>query len=83
MTNNAPDYDENLAFEPEMTWEEFVSIYDKEETLDEDGIMISFADTLLEFRKDGRIKDGEGYVLAYNFSYKQMEQVIKALKGWM
>ena len=44
-------------------------------------IMVAFADTLLEFRKDGRIKDGEGYVLAYNFSYEQMGEVIKALKG--
>lgn len=64
-----------------MNWEEFVSIYDKEKTLYEDMIMVAFADTLLEFRKDGRIKDGEGYVLAYNFSYEQMGEVIKALKG--
>lgn len=81
MSNNTPDYNDNLVFEPEMTWEEFVAIYDKEKTLHEDMIMVSFADTLLEFRKDGRIKNEEGYVLAYNFSYKQMEQVIKALKG--
>lgn len=64
-----------------MDWKEFVSIYDKEKTLYEDMIMVDFADTLLEFRKDGRIKDGEGYVLAYNFSYEQMGEVIKALKG--
>lgn len=81
MSNNTPDYNDNLVFEPEMTWEEFVSIYDKEKTLYEDMIMVSFADTLLEFCKDGRIKNEEGYVLAYNFSYKQMGQVIKALKG--
>lgn len=24
MTNNTPDYAENLAFEPEMTWEDLV-----------------------------------------------------------
>jgi hypothetical protein len=24
MSNNAPDYEDNLAFEPEMTWEELV-----------------------------------------------------------
>lgn len=64
-----------------MTWEEFVNKYDKEETLYEDMITVGFADTLIEFRKDGRIKDGEGYVLAYNFSYEQMGEVIKALKG--
>lgn len=64
-----------------MTWEEFVNKYDKEKTLYEDMIMVGFADTLIEFRKDGRIKDGEGYVLAYNFSYEQMGEVIKALKG--
>ena len=64
-----------------MTWEEFVNKYDEEKTLYEDMIMVGFADTLLEFRKDGRIKDGEGYTLAYNLSYEQMGGVIKALKG--
>ena len=65
----------------DMTWKEFVNKYVKENTLYEVMIMVGFADTLLEFRKDGRIKDGEGYVLAYNFSYEQMGEVIKALKG--
>lgn len=64
-----------------MTWKEFVNKHDKEKTLYEDMIMVGFADTLLEFRKDGRIKDGEGYTLAYNFSYERMEKVIKALQG--
>ena len=65
----------------DMTWEEFVNKYDKEKTLYEDMIIVGFADTILEFRKDGRIKDGEGYTLAYNFSYERMEKVIKALRG--
>lgn len=58
-----------------MIWEEFVSICGKEKTLYEDIVMVNFADTLLEFCKDGRIKDGEGYVLAYNFSYSKWSKL--------
>jgi len=76
------DY-ENLAFKPELTWEELCE-HVKEKVICEEtdiAVRVSFWAGSLVFYKNGKIKDTEGYKLAENRTYEQMKTIITALWG--
>ena len=83
--NNTPDYD-NLAFKPELTWEELCEWAVKETNAKEyfslmTGIK-SFEFRGLEFSDVGTVKIKEtSTVLAENKTPAQMKTIIEALWG--
>lgn len=87
MSNNEPDYKENLVFEPKMTWEELVKKYGCED--DDDFFFKSMGgDKYFSFYKDGQIVvmyTYNGYesriILAENKTPEQMKTIIEALWG--
>ena len=81
--NNTPDYENNLAFKPELTWEELCEyIKNKGKFIEFDNaIRVGFRAGSLIFYQNGKIKDGEGYKLAENRIYEQMKTIIEALWG--
>ena len=78
--NNTPDYNDNLAFEPKLTWrdlKEFAkqyTFYYPHVTRDD------FFIGLLLFRSNGEIR-ANGVVIADNRSYEQMKNIIDTLGG--
>lgn len=75
------DY-EDLAFKPELTWEDFCEwVKSKGRYIEFDNaIRVNFWAGSLIFYENGKIKDGEGYKLAENRSYEQMKTIIEALR---
>lgn len=79
MSNNAPDYEDNLVFPPTITWTEFVEwaksikgaeVYESYIVIDD-----------LQFTKVGEIwVYMEDYKLVENRTPAQMKTIIKALK---
>lgn len=82
MSNNTPDYENNLAFEPEFTWEDLVK-WAKEFAenkklsikLKEKNIVI---DTVSLWRQ-GFVYSVDGMCLNVQRNPRQMQTVIKAL----
>ena len=94
MGNNEPDYKDNLAFEPAMTWEDFKfsdeGLYlwemksKKGEVLKMEKENLEFyfwdnGDITLEFFDENSGETFE-FILGKNKSYKQMQQLILALE---
>ena len=91
MSNNAPDYKDNLVFEPEMTWEELAN---KAEELGyeylKDGYGLGHTlhkkmNTEIRFvYATGNIViediNGYGFIFKENRTPAQMYQIIKALE---
>lgn len=80
MSNNAPDYKDDLAFEPEMTWEEFKNWCKNFDILIKETFVYYNG---LYFYDDGdivvRVGDYEGILVSKNRTYKQMQEIIKNL----
>lgn len=83
--NNTPDYNDNLAFEPEFTWEDLVEWakeFCKKHHLSYE---LDYCDTLLAIdlvsvQKDGYVScNGCYHSLAENRTPRQMQTIIKAL----
>lgn len=85
MSNNAPDYQE-LAFEPEMTWRDFITWVKKEwsNNISPDVPLTMYTheyfllDNIM-FCKDGTVLTSSKDFIASDVSYKRMQIVIKAL----
>lgn len=80
------DYNENLAFEPKLTWEEFVEKYGDG---DDDFVRIKTNSyTTVSFWKDGELSvslsergASARICIAENRTPAQMEAIIEALRG--
>lgn len=85
FNNNQPDYEDNLAFEPKMTWEELVKKYGCED--DADFFFMSMGENkYFSFYNDGQVVvmyTHMGYesriILAENRTPEQMKTIIEAL----
>ena len=90
MSNNAPDYGDNLVFEPEMTWEELVEWVKK--SVDKDNICIHNEGGYIneEIQIEKFIFTRTGCIYFENFDYEDeivfenrtpenMQAIIKAL----
>lgn len=78
MTNNAPDYNDNLAFEPEMTWEDLVEWakeFCKQQKLGASIYPDAFIIQSLTFDRSGDIEQCR----VKNRTPRQMQTIIKAL----
>lgn len=78
------DYENDLAFKPAMSWDELC------EYAESKGRYINFGDGFrvgfgyagsLTFFRDGKVKDGAGYLLQINVYYERMKTIIEALWG--
>ena len=81
MNNNAPDYNENLVFEPEMTWEELCKWV--KDNYDETIIIMNpelINIGYVQFRKTGEIIH-DFVVINNHRTYEQMKTIIEALWG--
>lgn len=80
--NNTPDYDNNLAFKPELTWEELCEwAKDKNASRDhKNWFDIKIVEATATFFNDGDIVI-EGAFVAYNKTPAQMKTIIEALWG--
>lgn len=82
MSNNTPDYNEDLAFKPEFTWKELCGYAKSKGALIGDG---NFEFENLTFFEDGDITFSEGfdgfYYIARKRTYEQMKTIIEALWG--
>ena len=79
--NNAPDYKDNLAFKPELTWEELCEwVWSNKNKIDalvgNDYIEVR----CIDFNKDHTI-DADGGTIAKDRTYEQMKAIIEALWG--
>ena len=80
------DYNENLVFDPKMTWEEFVEKYGDDEY---DMFVMRIGENKhLSFWKDGQVVITYSYmgygsriILAENRTPEEMEAIIEALRG--
>ena len=92
MTNNTPDYNDNLAFEPEMTWEDLIEWVRKcREEYNDFNVYICDEDIYaknLTFCSDGHIYVDESCLgdeitvipcVTSERTPRQMQTIIKAL----
>lgn len=85
--NNAPDYDDNLAFAHKMTWEELCKYAESKGGFIDDNKDIIFSK--LCFEKDGCIyidfselcEEQDNICFAVDRTYEQMKTIIEALWG--
>lgn len=83
MRNNAPDYENDLAFEPAMTWDQLVEWVKNSDLVckciitmqSKDGFMLNN----IFFNSIGNVLTGERYFIADNRTPAQMQAIIKAL----
>ena len=87
--NNTPDYDNNLAFEPELTWEELCEwvkkdfsqkLIDGGETLNMYSKDFFFINNMMFVSCGNILTDGRCYI-AKNKTPSQMKTIIDALWG--
>lgn len=74
--NNTPDYDDNLAFKPELTWEELCKYVENTAAVSND----SFYKDGLTFYKYGTVFAGDNLVTSFK-TPSQMKTIIEALWG--
>ncbi len=80
--NNTPDYENNLAFEPEMTWEDLVKWaenFGKEKRLRIKKGDTSISVDMLVCWQIGYVYNVDGLCLNINRTPRQMQTIIKAL----
>ena len=83
--NNTPDYENNLAFEPEMTWEDLVKWAEEFCKLNQLFFDLNYGFSYLTVgelncRNDGLVDCGCcSNTLAQNRTPRQMQTIIKAL----
>lgn len=84
--NNEPDYKDNLAFKPAMTWDELCEYVENKYTMSKECLawgwftMPCKDKTELTFYSSGLV-ELEGFELAENRSYEQMKNIIDNLRG--
>lgn len=84
---NKPDYENNLYFEPEMTWEDLCKWvgknpqYDLELSEDNDTLSIWNVDGIIEFHEGGVITADYDGTLAKDRTPKQMKTIIENMLG--
>lgn len=84
--NNTPDYNENLAFKPELTWEELKEwAKNKVKKIESEIIFIDFGDgNEVMFKPNHKIEfnnEDMWCVVRRNVSYERMKTIIEALWG--
>ena len=83
--NNTPDYNDDLAFKPELTWEELWKYAEKKGAKVDDGcIIFNQGCSNLVFSQYGCIQAFEGNIgvfVAEGLIYEQMKTIIEALWG--
>lgn len=82
MTNNEPDYNDNLAFEPEMTWKDLVEWaenFGKEKGLRTRKGGTSIDIDTLSIWQSGFVYSIDGVCLNIKRTPRQMQTIIKAL----
>ena len=82
MSNNTPDYNDNLAFEPELNWEELVALMrDKiEQGYFETWFDVKIGEAIATFYSTGDVVI-EGKVVKKKKTPAQMKTIIEALRG--
>lgn len=82
MSNNTPDYNDNLAFEPEFTWKDLVALMrDKiEQGCLETWFDVKIGEAIVTFYSTGDVVIA-GAVVAKNKTPAQMKTIIEALWG--
>ena len=71
------DYENDLAFKPALSWEEFCdSVRDKADYIGDD--YVNACKCSIEFRKDNIVIINDEYF--YNVSYERMKKIIDALE---
>lgn len=86
MSNNAPDYNDNLAFEPELTWEDLVKwvkniapkLIEQGHSVATYNITVVFINNIC-FNERGNVLTNTGAYIARNKTPRQMQTIIKAL----
>jgi hypothetical protein len=82
MSNNTPDYNDNLAFEPKMTWEELCEWVKENKSLPADTLI---SERYIEIRQltfyKGHEVDAGITIIAEECTYEQMKTIIEALWG--
>lgn len=76
MSNNAPDYEDNLAFEPKMTWENLCE-YAKNKGCDIRGDFIR-SKGIAFISNNKMLASG---VLTENISFERMKAIIENMYG--
>lgn len=80
MSNNTPDYKNNLVFEPSLTWEKLIELVNPL-YVDEDSFVIKLANgNHMTFMKDGDISYRLS-ILKVKASYEEMNLLAKILKA--
>ena len=83
MSNNAPDYNDNLAFEPRMTWEQLIEWMKNSDLVLKCNITMKSKDWFMLnnifFNSIGNVLTNERYFIADNRTPAQMQTIIKTL----